>query len=75
LVVSNGITVQTPELNASQVEKRVPEIAKYIIDNEDGYLFASITASYKSNVTFTPINGPEGNLGTVSMRRSPRRSK
>jgi DNA sulfur modification protein DndB len=67
LVVSNGITVQTPELNASQVEKRVPEIAKYIIDNEDGYLFASITASYKSNVTFTPINGPEGNLGTVSM--------
>ena len=28
-------------------EKRVPHIAKYILDNEDGYLFASITASYK----------------------------
>ena len=30
-------------------ERRVPEIKNYIIENEDDYLFAAITASYKSN--------------------------
>jgi len=38
-------------------KKRVPEIAKYILDNEDGCLFASITASYKCKVAFKPVNG------------------
>ena len=28
-----------------------------ILDNEDGYLFASITASYECEVAFKPING------------------
>lgn len=46
-------------------KKRVPDIAKYILDNEDGYLFASITASYKCNVHFTPV-GNDG-LGSLSM--------
>lgn len=46
-------------------KKRVPEIAKYILDNEDGYLFASITASYKCDVDFTPLNG--SGLGMLSM--------
>lgn len=48
------------------VTKRVPGIAKYMLDNEDGYLFSSITASYKCNVTFEPIK--EGSdLGTLEM--------
>lgn len=46
-------------------KKRVPDIAKYILDNEDGYLFASITASYKNEVDFKPLNG--SGLGQLEM--------
>lgn len=48
----------TPELRAQRVlnTQRVPEIAKYILDNEDGYLFSSITVSYKSEIKFIPIS-------------------
>ena len=44
--------------------KRVPEVSHYILDNEDGYIFSSITASYKADVKFVPIND-EGTLGYV----------
>ena len=47
-------------------ERRIPHIAKYIVDNEDGYLFSSITASYKCPVDFRPIEGAES-LGNVEM--------
>ena len=47
-------------------EKRVPGIARYILDNEDGFLFASITASYKCDAEFTAVGSPE-NLGTLEM--------
>ncbi len=47
-------------------EKRVPQIAKYINDNEDGYLFASITASYKCEVKFSPRSGSD-ELGILEM--------
>jgi DNA sulfur modification protein DndB len=47
-------------------EKRVPQIAKYIVDNEDGYLFASITASYKCDVKFRPF-GSSDDIGTLEM--------
>jgi DNA sulfur modification protein DndB len=46
-------------------KKRIPDIAKYMLDNEDGYLFSSIAASYKCEVEFTP-NGTSG-LGMLSM--------
>lgn len=58
----------TPELRAQRVlnKSRVPDIMKYILDNEDGYLFSSITASYSCEVKFTPIS--EGSdLGTLEM--------
>src|SRR5438445_111597 len=57
----------TPEDREQRVlnKKRVPDIAKYILDNEDGYLFASITASFKCPVDFAPVNG--NGLGTLSM--------
>lgn len=59
----------TPEDREQRVlnSKRVPEIAKYILDNEDGYLFASITASYKCEVKFKPLDGEDGVLGTLEM--------
>ena len=47
-------------------QKRIPHIAKYILDQEDGYIFSSITASYKCPVTFTPAPGYE-DLGSVEM--------
>jgi DNA sulfur modification protein DndB len=46
-------------------KKRVPNIAKYILDNEDGYIFSSITASYKCPVKFTPVDN--NGLGTLEM--------
>jgi DNA sulfur modification protein DndB len=58
----------TPELRAQRVlnKSRVPGIAKYILDNEDGYLFSSITASYSSEVKFVPAS--EGSdIGTLEM--------
>jgi DNA sulfur modification protein DndB len=47
----------TPELRAQRVlvKARVPEIVKYIVDNEDSYIFASITAAYKTQVKFKPV--------------------
>lgn len=58
----------TPEDREQRIlnKKRVPEIAKYILDNDDGYLFASITASYKCPVTFKPIPGSD-DIGTLEM--------
>jgi len=47
----------TPELRAQRVlnKARVPEIVKYIVDNEDTYLFSSITAAYNTEVKFKPV--------------------
>lgn len=58
----------TPELRAQRVlnRQRVPEIAKYMVDNEDGYLFSSITVSYKSDVSFKPITDA-GDIGYIEM--------
>lgn len=49
------------------VEKRVPDLASYIIENEDDYLFSSITASYKSDPTFEPY-APGSNIGVLSLQ-------
>src|SRR5437016_6596341 len=57
----------TPEDREQRIlnKKRIPDIAKYILDNEDGYLFASITASYKCEVKFEPT-GKDG-IGFLEM--------
>ena len=47
-------------------EKRIPQIAKYILDNEDGYLFASITASFKCEAKFKPTSSSD-DLGILEM--------
>lgn len=58
----------TPELRAQRVlnKTRVPDIMKYILDNEEGYLFSSITASYSSEVKFIPI-AENADIGTLEM--------
>jgi DNA sulfur modification protein DndB len=58
----------TPELRAQRVlnKARVPDIASYILENEDGYLFSSITASYSCPVNFSPsVENPE--IGILEM--------
>ena len=58
----------TPELRAQRVlnRRRVPVIAKYILDNEDSYLFSSITASYAAEVRFT-ANDIHPDIGTLQI--------
>jgi DNA sulfur modification protein DndB len=58
----------TPELRAQRVlnVSRVPDIAKYILDNEDGYIFSSITASFSTPVNFVPSE-TSPDLGTLEM--------
>jgi DNA sulfur modification protein DndB len=46
--------------------KRVPEISRYITENEDGYIFSSITASYQCEVKFKTVSEEE-NLGMLEM--------
>lgn len=58
----------TPEQREQRVlnKNRIPQIASYILDNEEGYLFASITASYKCDVDFKPFTETE-NMGLLEM--------
>jgi DNA sulfur modification protein DndB len=57
-----------PEQRAQRViqKNRIPEITQYILENEDGYLFSSLTASFNCDPTFTPIGG-QSELGTLQM--------
>ncbi len=51
-------------------KSRVPALTSYIIENEDDYLFASITASYKSEPVFVPYaqTEDEENIGTLKLK-------
>ena len=62
-----------PELRAQRVlnRARIPEIAKYLIENPSDYTLSAITASVSEQVHFEPMadTGPAVNMGmlTVSM--------
>lgn len=61
----------TPEDREQRVlnEKRVPDLRDYILDNEDDYLFSSVTASYKSEPVYQEIqNGGDGSLGILKFK-------
>jgi len=57
-----------PEQRAQRViqKNRIPEITQYILDNEDGYLFSSLTTSFDREPSFKPINGHE-DIGTLEL--------
>lgn len=59
----------TPEDREQRVlnQKRVPDLAKYMLDNEDDYLFASITASYKSAPIYAEIQRDGEEEGDASI--------
>jgi DNA sulfur modification protein DndB len=58
----------TPELRTQRVlnKARVPDITRYMLENEDGYLFSSITASYSCPVKFVP-SADNAEVGTLEM--------
>lgn len=57
-----------PSQRAQRVlnNSRIPEIVRYIVDNEDSYIFSSITASYNCPVKFIPT-GEEANMGFLEV--------
>ncbi len=58
-----------PELRAQRVlnHKRVPEIARYILEHEDGWIFSSLTASFTSGEeTFAELDG-NPNIGVLTL--------
>jgi DNA sulfur modification protein DndB len=61
----------TPEDREQRVlnQKRVPDLADYIVENEDDYLFSSITASYKAEPVFTPYKtDSDGAIGNLQLK-------
>jgi DNA sulfur modification protein DndB len=62
----------SPEAREQRVliERRVPELANYIVENEDDYLFSSITASFRNVPEFFPQEGIESDnaLGMLKIK-------
>jgi DNA sulfur modification protein DndB len=48
---------------------RIPEIARYMVQNQRGYTFSAITASIDSRVQFTPLKeqDAEGRVGSLQV--------
>lgn len=51
-----------PEVRAQRLlnKGRIPEIARYIVQNRDSYVFSAITASVDAEVRFEPLAESEG---------------
>lgn len=53
---------------------RVPEIARYIVDNPGTYIFSALTASVNADVSFDPVGGvtpgPGDRIGTLTIPMS-----
>lgn len=66
----------TPEMRAQRTlnKGRVPEIARYILENSDNYVFSALTASVDADVQFEPIanDGPSERVGTLTIPMSAR---
>lgn len=58
-----------PELRAQRSlnKQRVPEIARYLVQNPKGYTFSALTASIDAKVKFEPLGGEdsERNIGRL----------
>ncbi|NYH17832.1 DNA sulfur modification protein DndB [Paraburkholderia bryophila] len=61
-----------PELRAQRTlnRARIPEIARYIVENKGSYTFSAITASIDGVITFTPVGADTSStfrMGTLSV--------
>ncbi len=65
-----------PELRAQRTlnKARIPEMARYMLDNKDGYVFSAITASIDAEVSFEPI-GSAGEASRVGLLHVPLNAK
>ena len=70
LFLFNESTIPT-ELRAQRhINKgRIPEMAKYIVDNPKNYIFSALTASIDGNINFKPlqINGKDSEVGELEI--------
>lgn len=66
----------TPEVRAQRTlnKARVPEIARYILDNTNSYVFSALTASVDADVQFDPVDAqrPRERVGTLTIPMSAR---
>ena len=62
----------SPEVRAQRVlnRTRIPELARYIVGNRDGYVFSAITASVDAQVRFEAL-GPSGESSAVGLLHIP----
>lgn len=65
-----------PELRSGRVvnKNRLPEIAKYILDNPKNYTFSAISASIDADITFEPI-GTDAEARKIGRLRVPMDAK
>lgn len=65
-----------PEMRAQRTlnKARVPEIARYILNNPTSYVFSALTASVDAKVSFEPYDsgGPAERMGTLTIPMSAR---
>lgn len=56
-----------PEIRAQRTlnESRVPEIARYILQNQDSYVFSALTASIDADSHFDPLDSEHGDNGVL----------
>lgn len=64
-----------PEMRAQRSlnKARVPEMARYIVENPDSYTFSALTASVNAEVRFESLaggTGPEERVGTLTIPMS-----
>ncbi len=63
-----------PEMRAQRLlnKARIPEMANYLVDNKDSYVFSAITASIDADVKFTAASeeGDAANVGSLSVPMS-----
>lgn len=64
--------VLPPELRAQRIlnKSRVPEMARYLTEGPENYVFSAITASIDADVIFEPL-GEESNSNQVGVLRVP----
>ena len=67
LTVPDG-TELSPEARAQRKlnATRIPEITRYILENEDSWLFSSLTASFDADEDFAPAK-EDPNMGTLTL--------
>lgn len=61
-----------PEMRAQRTlnKARVPEMARYVLENPDSYIFSALTASVNAEVRFTPMiseGGVADRVGTLTI--------